>query len=175
MIFRPTPLAGLVEVWPEKMIDARGFFARQWCAEAFAAAGYPFMPGQISTSFNEAAFTLRGMHFQAAPFGETKLVRATSGRVFDVAVDLREGSATRYGWHGVMLDASAHNALLIPPGFAHGFLTLSAGAELLYLIDVPFAAGAARGVRWDDPAFGIAWPGVPAVMSGRDADYPLVG
>ncbi len=171
MIFEPTPLAGLFVVRPAKHADDRGFFTRLWSVEDFAAVG--FMPTQISASFNHAALTLRGMHWQAAPHGETKLVRATAGRVFDVAVDLRDGP-TRHRWFGCVLDASEHNALLIPPGFAHGFLTLTEGAEILYAIDTPYAPGAARGARWDDPAFAIDWPGVPSVMAERDRAWHLL-
>jgi dTDP-4-dehydrorhamnose 3,5-epimerase len=174
MIFTPTPLAGLMVVLPEKQADSRGFFARLWCAEEFAAAGVPFRPTQISASFNTARHTLRGLHWQAEPHGETKLVRAAQGRVFDVAVDVREGSPTRFGWFGLELDADEHNALLIPAGFAHGFLTLTPDAELIYLIDVPFAPGFGRGARYDDPAAGVAWPAAPAVISERDLAFPAL-
>lgn len=174
MIFEPTPLAGLTVVRAEKHADARGFFARLWCAEEFAAAGHPFRPSQISASFNAARFTLRGMHWQAAPHGETKLVRATRGRVFDVAADLRAGSPTRFRWFGIELDAEAHTALLIPDGFAHGFITLTEGAELLYAIDTPYAPGAGRGARYDDPLLGIGWPAAPAVIGERDLAWPAL-
>jgi dTDP-4-dehydrorhamnose 3,5-epimerase len=174
MIFEATPLAGLMVVRAEKRVDARGFFARVWCEEEFRAAGVGFVPRQVSVSFNQAAGTLRGMHWQAAPFGETKLVRATAGRVWDVVVDVREGSATRLGWFGLELDAREHVGILIPPGFAHGFLTLSEGAELQYMIDTPYAPEAARGARFDDPAVGIVWPGVPVVMAERDLGFPAL-
>lgn len=174
MIFRPTPIAGLIEVLAEKHTDARGFFARLWCADDFAAAGYGFRPTQISASFNAAAMTLRGLHWQADPHGETKLVRAVRGRAWDVAVDLRPG-ATRHRWFATILDAAEHNALLIPPGFAHGFLTLTAETELLYAIDTPHAPAAARGARFDDPAFAIAWPHPPAVIAARDLAFPPIG
>ena len=174
MIFAPTPLSGLLVVGPEKHQDARGFFARLWCETEFAAAGIDFRPTQISTSFNARAGTLRGMHWQEAPHAETKLVRAAAGRVFDVAVDLRADSPTRYGWFGLVLDAAEHTALLIPPGFAHGFLTLTDAAEVLYAIDAPYAPAAARGARYDDPAFGIAWPGTPVVIGERDLGWPLM-
>ena len=174
MIFEPTPLAGLMVVRPEKPADPRGFFARLWCAEEFAAAGHPFRPAQISASHNTALHTLRGMHWQADPHGETKLVRATQGKVFDVAVDLRDNSPTRLGWFGLELDAAAHNALLIPAGFAHGFLTLTDHAELLYLIDTPYVPGVGRGARYDDPAVAIAWPHPPAVIAERDLTWPAL-
>lgn len=168
MIFEPTPISGLLVVRAEKHSDARGFFARLWCETEFAAAGHPFRPSQISTSFNQIKHTLRGMHWQADPHGETKLVRAVSGRVFDVAVDLRANSPTRHRWFGLELDAAEHTALLIPPGFGHGFLTLTDAAEINYLIDIPYIPGVGRGARHDDPAFNIAWPANPAVIAERD-------
>ena len=171
VILEPTKLAGLLVVRPEKRSDARGFFARLWCADDFAAAGIAFRPHQISTSFNHTAGTLRGLHWQSAPHGETKLVRATAGQVWDVAVDLREGSATRFGWFGLLLDAAAHTALLIPAGFAHGFITLSDDAEVLYAIDTPYIEQAARGARYDDPALAIDWPRAPTVIAGRDLQF----
>jgi dTDP-4-dehydrorhamnose 3,5-epimerase len=174
MIFEPTPLPGLTVMRPQKHTDPRGFFARLWCAEEFAAAGHNFRPAQISASFNAARHTLRGLHWQAPPHGEAKLVRATRGRVFDVAVDLRPGSPTRLGWFGIELDADAHTALLIPDGFAHGFLTLTPAAELLYAIDTAYVPGAARGARYDDPAIGIAWPADPAVIAARDQEWPSI-
>jgi dTDP-4-dehydrorhamnose 3,5-epimerase len=132
---------------------------------------------QMSTSFNRRAGTLRGMHFQAEPHGEDKLVRCTRGAVFDVAVDLRADSPTLHRWHGVELSADNGIALWIPRGFAHGFQTLTNGAEVLYAMSTPFVPGSGRGVRWDDPAFGIAWPEPPPggrTMSDRDAAYPDV-
>lgn len=174
MIFAPTKLDGVLVVRPEKHQDARGFFARLWCETEFAAAGIDFRPTQISTSFNARAGTLRGMHWQEAPHAETKLVRAAAGRVFDVVVDLRVDSPTRYRWFGVELDAATHTALLIPPGFAHGFLTLTDAAEVLYAIDAPYAPAAARGARYDDPAFGIVWPSAPVVIGERDLVWPLM-
>jgi len=174
MIFEATPLPGLTVVRPQRHGDSRGFFARLWCAEEFAAAGHPFRPVQISASWNATAGTLRGLHWQAAPHGEAKLVRAASGRVFDVAVDLRDGSATRLGWFGIELDAAAHTALLIPDGFAHGFITLTDDAELLYAIDTAYVPGVACGARYDDPAIGIAWPRAPAVVAEKDLAWPAL-
>jgi len=167
-------LPGLVVVRPEKHGDGRGFFARLWCEEEFTAAGHRFRPVQISASYNAAAGTLRGLHWQAAPHGEAKLVRAAAGRVFDVAVDLRENSPTRLGWFAIELDAAAHTALLIPDGFAHGFITLTEGAELLYAIDTAYVPGVARGARYDDPAIGIAWPRAPAVIADKDLAWPAL-
>ncbi len=171
MIFEPTGLDGLLVVRPEKHTDPRGFFARLWCAEEFAAAGCAFRPTQISASFNEAEGTLRGLHWQAPPHAETKLVRVTRGRIWDVAIDVRPDSVTQGRWFGLELDAATHTALLIPPGFAHGFVTLTEAAEVLYAIDVPYAPGFGRGARFDDPAFGIAWPRPPAVIADKDLSW----
>ena len=174
MIFEPTPLAGLLLVRDTPAADARGDFARLWCGEEFRAAGLDFMPRQMSVSRNPERHTLRGMHWQAAPYGETRLVRAQHGAVFDVAVDLRSNSATYRNWFGLRLDAASLAALLIPPGFAHGFLTLSDDAELLYLIDTPYAPASARGFRFDDPAVGIAWPAPAAVIGDKDLRWPAL-
>lgn len=172
MIFEPTPLASLFVVRPARHADERGFFARLWCDQAFADAGLPFRPAQISTSFNHRRGTLRGMHWQAVPFAETKLVRAVRGCIFDVAVDLRPHSPTWGRWFGIALDAAEGLALLIPPDFAHGFLTLSDDAEVLYLIDMAHQPAAARGAPWNDPLIAIDWPFPPVVVSARDQDWP---
>lgn len=171
MIFRPTPLPGLVEVGTTPHLDARGSFARAFCADEFRAAGIPFQPVQTNLSTNTAAFTLRGLHYQNAPFAETKLVRAISGRAFDVAVDLRPGP-TFGQWHGVELSAGASNALFIPEGFAHGFLTLEPDTTLLYQMAPAHIAGHAAGIRWNDPELGIGWPAMPDVISDADAALP---
>ena len=171
MILRDTPLSGLLEVHPERDADARGHFARTYDVEQLG----PVV--QMSTSFNVRAGTLRGMHLQAEPHGEDKLVRCTRGAVFDVAVDLRPGSPTLHRWHGIELSADNGVALWIPRGFAHGFQTLAEDTEVHYQISTPYVPDAASGVRWDDPAFGIAWPDPPAggrVMNERDAGYPDV-
>jgi dTDP-4-dehydrorhamnose 3,5-epimerase len=172
MIFSPTPLAGLYVVASPRAADARGHFGRLWCADSFARSNRPFAPTQISTSFNHSRGTLRGLHWQEAPHGETKLVRAIAGRVFDVAVDLRPDSPTRLRSFAIELAADEPTALLIPPGFAHGFLTLTDGAELLYMIDTPYAPEAARGARFDDPALDIVWPHAPTVIGERDLAFP---
>ena len=172
MILEPTPLEGLLVVRPEPVRDERGLFARVWSTEEFAAAGQPFQPIQSSISFSDRAGTLRGMHWQAAPHGETKLVRVTRGAVFDVAVDLRAGSATQGRWFGLELTALDRTALLVPKGFAHGLITLVDDTEVLYAMDAPYVADAARGARHDDPAFGIAWPRAPVVIGARDLAWP---
>ena len=171
MIFRETPLPGafVVEVDPRQ--DERGLVARTFDVDAFAERGLEFQPVQASTSYNERRGTLRGMHFQAAPHEESKLVRCTRGAVFDAIVDLRRDSPSYCSWHGVELSAENRRALFVPKGFAHGFQTLEDGCELLYMMDVRYAAEAARGVRFDDPAFGIEWPLEELVISERDRSW----
>jgi dTDP-4-dehydrorhamnose 3,5-epimerase len=172
VIFTETAIAGVVVVEAQPHRDDRGAFARLHCPEEFAKAGWPFEPVQTSLSQNLKAGTLRGMHYQAAPYAETKLVRATRGRAFDVVVDLRTDSPTYRRWAGVELDAGRANAVLIPEGIAHGFLTLEDDTDILYQIAPAYRPGHDSGVRWDDPAFGIDWPRPPAVISPRDAAYP---
>jgi dTDP-4-dehydrorhamnose 3,5-epimerase len=161
-------------VVPERIGDERGWFARVFDAEAFAAHGMDPAVVQCSVSFNARAGTLRGMHFQADPDGEDKLVRCQRGAIYDVIVDLRASSETFRGWFGVELTAADQHALFVPKGFAHGFQTLVDDTEVHYSMSTPYVAGAGRGVRWDDPAFGIAWPEPPGerTISGRDATYP---
>ena len=171
MRFEPTIVAGVVVVDPERHADARGHFARLHCPDEFAAAGHSFVPAQTSLSHNIAAGTLRGMHYQAAPHAETKLVRAVRGRIFDVAVDLRPDSPTHLRWVSVELSADNGRAVLIPEGVAHGFVTLEPDTDVLYQISPMFQPGHDRGVRWNDPAFGIEWPMAPAVISERDVGY----
>jgi dTDP-4-dehydrorhamnose 3,5-epimerase len=172
VIFAETKIAGVVVVDIEPREDARGAFARLQCPDEFAAAGHPFTPAQTSLSRNPHKGTLRGMHYQSAPHAETKLVRVVRGRIFDVALDLRPGSATYRQWTGAELSADNGRALLIPEGVAHGFLTLEPDTDLIYQISPAFLAGHEAGVRWDDPAFAIAWPATPALLSERDAGYP---
>ena len=167
-----TGIAGVMRVEAEPHADARGAFARLQCPDEFAAAGHPFVPAQTSLSRNPKAGTLRGLHYQPAPHAETKLVRAVRGRIFDVAVDLRPGSPTYRAWTSAEITADNLLALLIPEGVAHGFLTLEDDTDVLYQIAPAYTPGHDRGVRWDDPAFGIAWPAAPAVISERDAAYP---
>lgn len=172
MRFAPTQIAGVVVVELEPASDDRGFFARAHCPEEFAAAGFAFTPVQTSLSRNHRAGTLRGLHHQAPPWAEAKLVRAVRGRAFDVAVDLRPESPTHRRWTAVELSAETGRAVLIPAGVAHGFLTLEDETDILYQIDRAFTPGHEGGVRWNDPAFGVKWPHPPAVISDRDAAYP---
>jgi len=168
----PTPLPGAFEVTSPAHEDARGGFRRTWCAESFARAGVDFAPTQASLSTNTHAHTLRGMHWQAEPHGEQKLVRCVAGAIWDVALDLRPASPGYRRWHALRLSAEAGNALFLPRGVAHGFLTLTPGAAVEYLIDTPHTPQAARGLRWDDPAFAIDWPARPEVISERDGSWP---
>lgn len=172
MRFAPTAIAGVLRVDADPRTDERGSFARLQCPEEFAAAGAPFAPAQTSLSRNPHRHTLRGMHFQRSPHGETKLVRVVRGRIYDVAVDLRPDSQTHRQWIAAELSAEAMNALLIPEGVAHGFLTLEPDTDVLYQISPAYRPGHEAGVRFDDPAFGIAWPAPPAVISDRDRSYP---
>lgn len=172
MRFAPTEIAGVVRVEAEPHRDDRGLFARLHCPEEFAAAGIPFEPAQTSVSRNPRRHTLRGMHFQPEPYAETKLVRVTRGRVFDVAVDLRPESPTYRRWTAAELSAENLAALFIPEGVAHGFLTLEPDTDVVYQISPAFQPGREAGVRWDDPAFAIRWPARPELISPRDATYP---
>lgn len=172
--FVQTPLAGAALLDIEPKLDARGFFARTYCEQEFGAAGISAPISQCSISYNIAKHTLRGLHFQKPPYAEEKIVRCTSGSIFDVIVDIRPGSPTVGKWFGVELSSQSRRAIFIPKGFAHGFLTLSEHVEVLYMMSVPFVAEAAAGIRWNDPQLGIGWPAVPAVISERDASYPLL-
>ncbi|MEI6559129.1 MAG: dTDP-4-dehydrorhamnose 3,5-epimerase [Rhodospirillaceae bacterium] len=172
MQLHPTALEGVLEIRVTPFGDERGLFARTYDEAIFAAAGLPTRWPQCNTSWNRARGTLRGMHYQAEPHPEPKLVRCTRGRVFDVAVDLRPGSPGFCRWAGVELSAGARNALYIPAGFAHGFLTLEDDSEVFYQMGESYVPGLARGVRWNDPAFAIVWPAQPDVLSERDAAYP---
>lgn len=172
MIVEATALTGVFVITPEVQTDERGAFARTYCAQEFRAHGLDAEIAQCSVSSNPTAGTLRGMHYQLAPYGEVKLVRCTMGAIFDVAVDLRPESPTYCRWVGVELTAANRRSLYIPRGLAHGFLTLVAQSEVLYQVSVPHEPNAGAGVRWDDPAFAIAWPSAPRLMAARDAAYP---
>ncbi|HEX3159055.1 MAG TPA: dTDP-4-dehydrorhamnose 3,5-epimerase [Gemmatimonadaceae bacterium] len=164
------PGAFIVDIEPRR--DERGFFARSWCRDEFRAAGLEADLAQCSISYNATRGTLRGMHYQAAPHGEAKLVRCTAGAIHDVIVDLRPGSPTFCQWVATELTASSHRMLYVPDGLAHGFQTLEDGSEVFYQMSVPYHASSARGVRWNDPAFDIAWPLAHPLLSERDRSYP---
>jgi len=173
MKFIPLELAGAYVLELERREDERGFFARTWCRDELAAHGLTTELAQCSISRSALAGTLRGLHFQLAPHEEAKLVRCTAGTIFDVIVDLRPDSATCGEWLGVELDSARGNAVYVPKGFAHGFQTLVDNAEVLYMMSDPHDPDAARGVRWDDPAFGIDWPPAEVrTISERDRTWP---
>jgi dTDP-4-dehydrorhamnose 3,5-epimerase len=173
VIFEPLDLAGAFLVLPEPIEDDRGAFARLYCAQTFANQGLEPRLDQISLSFNRRAGTLRGLHLQRPPFAETKLIRVTAGAIWDVIVDVRAGSATFGQWRSVELSAANRRQLYVPAGFAHGFQSLTDGAEITYHISVPYRAEAQGGVRWDDPDLAIAWPSPQtAILSDRDRALP---
>lgn len=172
MNFIETALPGVVIVAPDLKGDERGFFARTWCAEEFAMHGLAARVAQCNLSYNRTRGTVRGLHYQAPPAAEDKLVRVVRGAIFDVAVDLRPDSPTFLQWVGVELTADNRQALYVPKGCAHGFQTLTDDAELFYQMSEFYAPALACGVRWDDPLFAIAWPLPVQVISERDANYP---
>jgi dTDP-4-dehydrorhamnose 3,5-epimerase len=172
MIFHELRLPGVFELQIEPKSDDRGFFARSWCRKEFERNG--LNPGlvQCSVSFNARKGTLRGMHYQAAPNPETKVVRCTRGAIYDVVVDLREQSPTFREWTAVTLTSTNRQMVYVPEGCAHGFLTQEDETEVFYQISEFYDPALARGVRWDDPAFQIAWPDEVTVISERDRTYP---
>lgn len=173
MRFIETEIPGVFIIEPELREDQRGFFTRTWCRKEFGGQGLVTDWVQSNVSYNHRAGTLRGMHFQANPHEEVKLVRCTLGAAYDVAVDLRPHSPTFRKWVGVEITASNHRAVYIPHGCAHGYQTLTDGTEVSYQVSAFFNSEAGRGVRWDDPSFGIAWPACNSrIMIERDAGYP---
>jgi dTDP-4-dehydrorhamnose 3,5-epimerase len=172
MHFISTDLAGLMIIDIDAIRDERGHFARTFCAADFAAAGLPTAFPQCNLSFNAVRGTLRGMHWQAEPYPEGKLVRCTRGAILDVALDLRPDSPTHGSWFAVELTAGNARSLYIPPGFAHGFQTLTDASDVFYQMTESFRSGFSRGVRWNDPAFAIHWPIANPILSQRDATYP---
>lgn len=172
MQFVETKIQGVFEIHLDAHSDARGGFGRAYCENEFQKAGVPnFRPVQANLSWNTQEYTLRGLHYQHPPHAEEKLVRVVHGRAYDVVLDLREDSSTYLEWVAIELDWQKRNAVFIPVGCAHGFLTLAPNTELLYIMGSFFQPGYDQGVRWDDPRFGIAWPHVPTVVSHRDAHY----
>jgi dTDP-4-dehydrorhamnose 3,5-epimerase len=173
MIFRET---GLEDAWliePERITDARGFFARTWCIDEFNAHGIDIDFVQCSTSFNERRSTLRGIHFQGEPHNEAKLIRCTRGRVYDVMVDLRPDSDTYGAWRAYELSGDNGRLVYLPPGFGHGFQTLEDRTELAYHISEFYQPDLSFGISWDDPDLGISWPDTESpIMSARDRNLP---
>lgn len=172
MIFTETKLPGAYVIEVEKREDQRGFFGRTFCRKEFEAHGLNSQVVQCNTSFNKRKGTLRGMHFQAVPFAEAKLVRCTSGSIYDVIIDLRPASRTFKQHLAVELSAANHRMLYIPEDMAHGFQTLEDDTEVFYQMSQMFSAEHARGVRWNDPAFGIEWPADERIITERDRNYP---
>jgi len=172
MIFRETELKGAFIIEPEIIEDERGFFACSWTPEEFKTHGLNPRLVQCNISFNKLSGTVRGMHFQKKPHEEAKLVRCTQGAIYDVAIDLRIDSPTRYHWVGAELTSDNHRMFYIPEGFAHGYQTLTDNVEIFYQMSEYYHPESAGGVRWDDPAFGIKWPLAVTVIAKRDATYP---
>jgi dTDP-4-dehydrorhamnose 3,5-epimerase len=171
MIFCEATLPGVFEIEVEPHVDERGFFARSWCHNEFEAHGLNPKLVQCNISFNVRKGTLRGMHFQATPNSEAKLVRCTKGAICDVVLDLRPSSPRYRDWFALELTAANRKAVYIPEGCAHGFLTLEEDTEVFYQMSEYYSPESARGVRWNDPAFGIMWPGNVEVISERDRSY----
>jgi dTDP-4-dehydrorhamnose 3,5-epimerase len=172
MIFTETALQGAYLVGLKKIEDERGFFARGWCQKEFEATGLNPNMVQINIGMSFKKGTLRGMHYQEAPYAEAKLVRCTRGAICDVIIDLRPRSPTHGQWIAINLSADNHQMLYSPEGFAHGYQTLTDDAELYYMTSAFYVPSAARGVRYDDPAFAIQWPLPVSVISKSDRQWP---
>ena len=171
MIFNSTPLSGAYLIQQQPILDKRGSFARSYCHDEFKAKGLNPLFVQSNISFNKVLGTLRGMHYQKAPYAEAKLVRCTQGSIYDVIIDLRSESKTLRQYFGIELSAQNRNAVYVPPGFAHGFITLQDNTEVLYQMSEFFHEECADGVRWNDPIFDIKWPLDVEVISERDQNY----
>lgn len=172
MIFKETKLKGAFLIEPVRLEDERGYFARTWCRKEFEAQGLNTNLVQCSISFNKKKGTLRGMHYQAASHEEVKLVRCTSGAIYDVIIDMRPESQTYRQWVAAELTVENQKMFYIPEGFAHGLITLQDNTEVFYQISEFYYPDLSRGVRWNDPAFSIQWPMAPTVMADRDRNYP---
>jgi len=173
MHFIETDIAGAKVIDPSPHADDRGRFLRAWCAREFSEHGLDFVPVQANMGFSRTRGTTRGMHLQVAPALEAKLVRCTRGSMFDVVLDLRPDSPTFRKWYGVELSAENSRMLFVPENCAHGYQTLEDGTEMHYMTSAYFTPGAARGVRFDDPAFAIRWPLAATVVSDQDRNWPL--
>lgn len=172
MRFVESPLGGAFTIELEKRGDDRGFFARLYCEQEFAAAGLQDRFVQINNSLSGKRGTLRGLHYQLPPAAEVKVVRCVKGALWDVILDLRAGSPTFGKWFGAKLSAENRTMMYVPRGFGHGFITLADDTEAIYLVSAPYAPEAERGVRWDDPAHGISWPAKPVDISEKDRAWP---
>ena len=173
MKFVETSLKGVFLVESEVIEDGRGFFARSWCEEEFKTAGLVTEIAQANISFNYHSGTIRGMHFQDSPYSEVKLVRCTQGAVFDVVIDIRTESPTYGQWFGANLLPERCNGMYVPAGCAHGFQTLADNSEVHYLMSSPYNRDSSNGLRYDDPAFGIAWPKPAVAVSEKDLSWPV--
>ncbi len=172
MIFTETGLKGAFFIDIEKREDHRGFFARTWCRKEFEEHGLTVHPAQANVSFSRHKGTLRGMHYQVAPFEESKLLRCTRGAIYDVIIDLRPDSPTYRKWIGVELTSDNYRMIYVPEKFAHGFQSLEDDSEVVYQVTQFYAPGSERGIRWNDPAFDIRWPMEVQVISDKDRDWP---
>jgi dTDP-4-dehydrorhamnose 3,5-epimerase len=172
VIFEETPLRGAFVIDPERLEDSRGFFARTWCEHEFRAHGLETRVAQCSISLSKRKGTLRGMHYQVPPAAETKILRCTRGAIHDVIIDLRPDSRTFMQHFGLVLSAENRRMLYVPAGFAHGFQTLDDDTEVAYQMSEFHSPELTRGVRWDDPAFGIRWPEGDRTILDRDRNYP---
>jgi dTDP-4-dehydrorhamnose 3,5-epimerase len=172
MTFTETPLAGAFIIDMVALEDERGFFARTWSADELNTHGLDTTLVQCNVAWNNVRGTLRGMHFQRAPYEEVKIIRCTRGALLDVIIDLRRESSTFRQWVSVELTADSRRMLYVPKGFAHGYLTLTDGVEAYYHVSTAYTPAYADGVAWDDPAFGIKWPFPPTVISDRDRSWP---
>lgn len=172
MIFTETKLKGAFIIDVELLVDQRGAFSRTFCAQEFAQHGLKPTVAQCNLSFNHQAGTLRGLHYQVPPAAETKLVRCTKGAIYDVIVDMRPDSPTYQQHIGVELTADNRRALYVPELFAHGYQALTDGAEVIYQVGEFYTPGYERGLRYDDPTFGITWPLPVTVISEKDASWP---
>jgi dTDP-4-dehydrorhamnose 3,5-epimerase len=172
MIFTETKLKGAFILELEKLEDERGFFARTWCRREFTEHGLNPNLVQSSISVNHKSGTIRGMHYQIAPYEEAKLVQCFAGAIYDVIIDLRSGSTTFAQWIAIELTAANHRIVYIPEGFAHGFQTLDDDSVVFYQMSEFYNGEYARGIRWNDPAFAVQWPDGPRVLSDRDRNYP---
>ena len=173
MVVSASPLSGVFVVELDQREDERGFFARAWCKQEFASRGLATEFVQHNIAFNWKKGTLRGLHYQAEPHGEVKLIRCTRGAIFDVVVDLRSESATCGQWYGVELTAENRKMLYIPKGCAHGYQTLLGETEVFYQVSAFYQPEAERGIRWDDPTFGIKWPEAVSIVSEKDQRWPM--
>lgn len=172
MIFKETKLKGAYIIEVQKLVDERGFFGRSWCKKEFEAHGLNSNVVQANVSYSKTKGTLRGMHYQVAPYSETKTIRCMAGAIYDVIVDLRPDSATFKQWIGVELTQENGHMLYVPEGFAHGFITLKDHTSVNYMVTAYYTPGAEAGIRYDDPAINIEWPITPTVVSDKDKAIP---